>query len=661
MKKIPLKKLLGTALFLILSLEATYPVFASKIDMSKLSQAERITVSSMRKAGESDQQILQTLEDLRQQREEQNNNSSGQSQKHQEEIKSLKEAHTASQLKLEAQAKEIERLQEQERLRTMEDQRLRTLTGQDGGKSIPKMDVFSIAEIARLQEEVKALKETLAKLQEKSSRYQEIKKQLGLAQEELDNAKESVRLRSEENKSKNNTNSPTSNNTNSPTKINTSTPIRSNNNTNSPTTNNTNTSTTESTTTASSTSSKSPTTMPPEIKPEISGPSSSGDEPMQQSVGQTRPQRGGPGGGTSSKQGLVNAIDKSLKEEQYTEGSSHTTFNNDPILYNTWHYYGLTLEEIKEHLSCIAISTNSNIGMWNQAIKALLGVASPLVSLSTDTSTALTTKKSVANTMKAIYLQVSNALKDCTKDSYSLEQFNATIGSKRNTAASKTSTSTALSTIDKNVSLAIGLTGQEGKAIKDKLFSAAETLMLNDPDLTNIEMIMQSAHVSKEEAEPYASHSLALIKEILKNLQDGVKATVYNLPPALTRFFDIELKKNPDMEKSKTIEMATIYIQWEILTDIKKSLMTELAIMLNKKKAAIKDANNHTEAANKRGDTKDENKWKMIGKKVNDLVAQDEWFLKALESPELQLNKEIQIEQEKFKQAYGFEPEKFKK
>ncbi|MBX9696631.1 MAG: hypothetical protein K2X53_00940 [Alphaproteobacteria bacterium] len=658
MKKLSLKKLASTALLLVLALDVTHPVLASNdapIDYTKLSPEEARLARTLKAQGKVPSLIRAEIQKRKQ--ETQESTTSGQNQKHLEEIKSLREEKAEAQQKLELQEKELERLRAVEEARLREDERLKTLTGQDGGKSIPKADILSIAEIARLQDENKKLAKALEGFEEGSPTYKTLKDALNRVQSDLEKVRRDVDSRKNDNLK----NTQTTNNTNTTTNNNTNTPTR--NNTNTPTISTTTPTSTTSTTTSSSTTSRSPTTQPPEIKPESSGLNSTGNEPMQQTVGQTKPQRGGPGGGTPTKQGLVNSINKAIEDETYTSGSSHLTLTNDPTLYNTWHYYGLTLEELKEHMDCVKImNPKASIALWNQAIQALKTVVTSVVTaLPSNPSDALANKKTLAEKVNAIYMEVSTALKSCTKDSYSLEQFNTAIGSNRTASISTVkSSSTASSENDKKVSLTIGVTGEEGKKIRDELFTIAETLVLNDPSMIDIDKVMKSINKNKEEAEKYISIALALIKDYLED-QKKTKRTQYLLPPAITKFFDGELKKDPNTGKDKFIEWATVYIKWEILTEIKKSLMTETTTQLNKQKTSMITASKNIESANKRGDVRDEKKWKETGEKINESTAPYEWLITTLEKPELQLNKEITIQQEKFKEAYGFDPEKVRK
>jgi exonuclease VII small subunit len=642
MKKLSLKKLASTALLLILALDVTHPVLASDntpIDVSKLSAEDASLARALKAEGKTPLEIRASLEKRKQEMQE--STTSGQNQKHLEEIKSLREEKAEAQQKLELQEKELERLKAIEEARLREDERLKTLTGQDGGKSIPKADILSIAEIARLQDENKKLAKALEGFEEGSPTYKTLKDALNRVQSDLEKVRRDVDSRKNDNLK----NTQTTNNTNTPT-ISTTTPTS-----------------TTSTTTSSSTTSRSPTTQPPEIKLKSSELNSTGNEPIQQTVGQTKPQRGGPGGGTPTKQGLVNSINKAIDDETYTSGSSHLTLTNDPTLYNTWHYYGLTLEELKEHMDCVKImNPKASIALWNQAIQALKTVVTSVVTaLPSNPSDALANKKTLAEKVNAIYMEVSTALKSCTKDSYSLEQFNTAIGSNRTASISTVkSSSTASSENDKKVSLTIGVTGEEGKKIRDELFTIAETLVLNDPSMIDIDKVMKSINKNKEEAEKYISIALALIKDYLED-QKKTKRTQYLLPPAITKFFDGELKKDPNTGKDKFIEWATVYIKWEILTEIKKSLMTETTTQINKQKTSMITASKNMESANKRGDARDEKKWKETGEKINESTAPYEWLINTLEKPELQLNKEITIQQEKFKEAYGFDPEKVRK
>lgn len=194
MKKIPLKKLLGTALLLTLSLESNHSALASKIDMSKLSPNERSIVAALRRDGKSDDEITIILETDKKNR---TNTNSGPNQQHLDEIKNLHEKEKAEmQQKMDLQEKELQRL------RTKEDERLHRLTGQDGGKSIPKMDILSIAEIARLQEENKKLARVLKSIEaegfeEGDPTYKSIKERLERTQSELEKVKREVVSRSE--------------------------------------------------------------------------------------------------------------------------------------------------------------------------------------------------------------------------------------------------------------------------------------------------------------------------------------------------------------------------------------------------------------------------------------------------------------------------------
>lgn len=193
MKKMSLKKLLGTALFLILTLEvSSHPALASQAQDNKggdLTPAERVYAAQLRAGGASHEAALAAVK-ARREEAQKKTPAAAPSQAHLDEIASLKKEKAEAEKKIELQAQELKRLNE------IEDKRLKTLTGQDGGKSIPQADVLSIAEIARLQDENRKLAKALEGFEEGSRPYKTIKEELERTQSELEKVKREVEARS---------------------------------------------------------------------------------------------------------------------------------------------------------------------------------------------------------------------------------------------------------------------------------------------------------------------------------------------------------------------------------------------------------------------------------------------------------------------------------
>lgn len=155
MQKTLLKKLVGTGLFLILTLDASHPVFGTQINMGSLSLSERKEVSLLRQQGKGDAEILEIL------KKQKSLSSLG----HEEKIKALE--------------------QENARLR----ETMTKMSTDSTGMSLPHNVVLNVTEIARLQDENRKLSAALEGFQENSPTYKNLKEQLVRVQKELELAK----------------------------------------------------------------------------------------------------------------------------------------------------------------------------------------------------------------------------------------------------------------------------------------------------------------------------------------------------------------------------------------------------------------------------------------------------------------------------------------